>query len=596
MSSESKPKPSKEEYQQIQKRSLTQGDIFEPSATTVELSSTKQAASNDGDNTNTENEQRQTRLHSMSVDAFNDRLKTPWPNFSNHTFTKNLTHSLKISLYDSISQGLAGVTTANSIYHSSNKRRSHPQRGTRARGSIDRDNNQPLLSNDGDGSQSESPSKEQDAKNNDDKEKCTLFETALTSLGYMMSVTMLSTPFAVSSSGFSALIIMFAICIATLVTAIMLDELLDYYGNIVTNYSELVECILGEKAKLMCSIITIMELYIYAIAKFIFAGSLLYGIISNYIDDLALSNKDCIIIMTFVMMPLCHMTNLKPLSKLSGIGLCGIIITYIIVVIITITYQIDGKAATDISKDGLSGIENHFFTNGIKFGYGMGIIIAVFSFHTLMPNLKQGMKNPNDFRKIIYIVWMGVIPVLICIGFCGYLTFGNNTKDIITSNFTGVYSIIVLFLLIIKGGSSSANCMFPITLLVQGAIIRMECISGNNGNENSDNKNGQKSWKERVVRFVVPTVLVLIGLAIAVTVESFAFMSNLAGSICALSMTTIFPVFMYIAFILKVKNNGKTVENNMDYLKICVSVAALCLMVSLAVWNLLSLVYYGPSA
>ena len=114
-------------------------------------------------------------------------------------------------------------------------------------------------------------------------------------------------------------------------------------------------------------------------------------------------------------------------------------------------------------------------------------------------------------------------------------------------------------------------------------------VKQNNDSDECDSN----SSKERIVKFVVVTVEAIVGLLIAVSIQSFAFICNLAGSICTLQMTVVFPCVMYIIFILRVEQ--KKIDYY-GYVKIGITITVVIIMVILALWNLVSLMYLGPNA
>lgn len=125
------------------------------------------------------------------------------------------------------------------------------------------------------------------------------------------------------------------ICICTFLSASMLDELLNYYPH-VSNCSELVFIFFGAKGKTFCAMMRFIELYCYVMQSCAFGGSLLYSLDTPNawaINDMGkLSFKTSIILVSLAFLPLRQLTDLKPLAKLSGVGLFGVLSTYIIFV------------------------------------------------------------------------------------------------------------------------------------------------------------------------------------------------------------------------------------------------------------------------
>ena len=167
--------------------------------------------------------------------------------------------------------------------------------------------------------------------------KCTFSEALSNSLAYLMSIGMLSMPYTVKQGGFFIIIPMVMICLCTFITGLILDELLNHYKH-VTNYSELVYAILGKKGRYVSAMIAFAELFLYVMVIFIFAGNLLYTMLANFLNVYYLSKRECIIIMGILFTPLFQLTDLKPLAKLSWLGLCGVLTSYGIVYILFVKH------------------------------------------------------------------------------------------------------------------------------------------------------------------------------------------------------------------------------------------------------------------
>ena len=615
----------KEEYQKIKKRTLTEPwktssqDTGDKARGSIELESTDEKTNPQG--------QRQSQLHvqgrgvriqSLSVDMGRDSYQDTDQEYD---FLQALTTNLNESLAQGLNS-LAMIGTWNmhqsrvaklEIIDDSNNNNNNTDKKN-----LKNDNEKPLLA------ETNMKDKNNDTISNVELAKnCTFTETCLNTLQYMVGVVMLCMPYVVAVGGSVELLILIITSVCTLLSALMIDELLNYYNDI-DSYSDLVFRLFGVKGQFLCAILTFFELFLYLIATIVLGSDLLYTFdqsskwIMNNIADLTL--EECTIIWSLLMIPIVQVIDLKPLAKLSGVGLFGIIATYVFLVIICIEKQINGTAAIKFSNM-FTDFENDFFPSMTKSGYGTGVILSMFCVHTLVPTLKQGMQKPQQFRPIIYVVWISICPAILVVTVFGYVTWGSDSQAPITSNFSGIYGSLVFIVLGFKTASFAASCNLPIVLLIAGFIKQMKCvksiIGSPNGSQENQNKNihghgsemimekedeeeEEKSLKAKIVlkliRFGVPTVLLLIAFIISISLKSMAFVSNLAGSVCALSMSIIFPCVMYIKFLLKEKKYdlNDSMQIGMKYVHVVVAISVLVIVSLFAAWNLVSLYFEGP--
>ena len=99
--------------------------------------------------------------------------------------------------------------------------------------------------------------------------------------------------------------------------------------------------------------------------------------------------------------------DLKPLAAISAFGIVAILATFLLV------YAAAGVNSTSNNNQS-SGLT--FYTTFNEFGYGVGAIFTSFSSHTVIPNLKSSMRNPNEFRDVINVVWLIISCALTSVG------------------------------------------------------------------------------------------------------------------------------------------------------------------------------------
>ena len=607
----------KEEYQKIKKRTLTepyvdpkthktQNSIGERARGSIELESTPEPYVKG----------RGARIQSMSVDMGRN-------NYQNHNQEYDFLQTLTINLNQSLAQGLNSLAMVGA-WNMHESRIAKLKNGVNVKNGKNTNNNKnskneskkPLLAETNEAGSTDT-GKDSDSDSAADgvamAKKCTYIETCLNTLQYMIGIATLCLPYVVAFGGSIEILIWFVISICTLLSALMVDELCNYYSDI-NNYSDLVLQVFGIKGQLIGTVVTFFELFLYVVIGIVTGADLLYTFnetnewMLDNIGDLSLT--ECILIWGLILLPLMQIIDLKPLAKLSGLGLFGVIATYILLAIVCIEKQVNGTAAVPFD-DLFNNFENHFYTQVYKCGYGVGVIISIFCVHTLVPTLKSGMQKPKEFRSIIYLVWLSICPLMLMVTIAGYVAYGEDSDAPITSNFSGAYGPIVLVVLGFKVASLVPSCNLPVTLLLTGLIKQLKCVANVIGQDedeteikNKDNYNKEqseeKSWKAQIVlkliRFGVPTFLLILALILTICLKSMAFVSSLAGSVCALIMSIIFPCVMYIKYLTQIKkcDSSESMGVVMKYIHIIVAVSVLLIVCSFAGWNLVCLVYYGP--
>ena len=240
-----------------------------------------------------------------------------------------------------------------------------------------------------------------------------------------------------------------------------------------------------------------------------------------------------------------------------------------------------------------------FFTQFNEFGYGIGAIFACFSTHTVIPNLKGNMRNPDEFGGVIKVVWIVITTAMISIGAAGYIAYGNDCDEAVSSNFTGYFSYIASAVLLIKVWSVPALCLYPVTLIVESLVEK--CTNKNTNNNNNDN-DSQKENNENMIsklgekckKYTIRIVLVFVALVISLVLPSFSFMANILGSVCALAMAVIFPCLMYVIWKRQQKKIGKSeaLKKSTNFKMIC-AIVVLVILSIIGLWNVYFLLYYG---
>ena len=437
--------------------------------------------------------------------------------------------------------------------------------------------------------------------------KCTFGETLFNSLNYCYGAIILTTPYSMLQSGSCLAFELILINIATFYTVMLMKKMSIAYPQ-VPGYTEMAQATLGDKGRNIAAIALICELYFYVVLYVIFAGELLKS--SGYLTLFNLQKLEtknwCILITFFIILPTCYLNNLKPLSKMSAIGVSGIFIACILVIILFLI---------KISDNNTKYNETVFFTNAIGFGYGMGAAFGSYSFHPVVINMRKAMKEPEKIQYIIYITWaaVGLSQLIVSLG--GYIGYGDNVQETVSSNYPTVLAYMAPFLLMFKSLSLPALCLYPVVLLVLKWVRSYKTSkirdSNNSINNNNDNNDGisddgyQKVTDEETVdkeeeeeevkgflccksmnfdEFLIRTVLAFVALGVAIAIPGFSTICTLIGTIATMMLEITLPSIMYIGFMRKQK------ETEMIHLILCIGI--LVVFNGILVWNLVSLMFY----
>ncbi|XP_062214174.1 amino acid transporter ANT1-like [Phragmites australis] len=175
---------------------------------------------------------------------------------------------------------------------------------------------------------------------------------------------------------------------------------------------------------------------------------------------------------------------------------------------------------------------------GVPFAFGF----AVFCFEGFCMTLalEASMSNRSKFRSVLLQAIAGVTAVYLCFGVCGYLAYGDATKDIITLNLPNNWSTAaVKVALCIALALTFPIMMHPIHEIVEarlfapGGWLRKHCRGGGGG-------------VERAVLHA-SRVAVLVALsAIACFVPAFGSFASFVGSTVCATLSFVLPALFHL--------------------------------------------------
>ncbi|CAH2065825.1 unnamed protein product [Thlaspi arvense] len=156
-----------------------------------------------------------------------------------------------------------------------------------------------------------------------------------------------------------------------------------------------------------------------------------------------------------------------------------------------------------------------------------GVAVFCFEGFAMTLALEGSMRERQAFPKLLAKVLVGITFVYVLFGFCGYMAYGDETKDIITLNLPKNWSAIAIGLCV------GLKFTFPIMVHPLNEIIEQK-LKRNEWLQKHQYSNETGSVSKYVI-FTTRTLLVVGLAAIASLVQGFGTFASLVGStLCAL--------------------------------------------------------------
>ncbi|CAF1935296.1 hypothetical protein Bca4012_074507 [Brassica carinata] len=257
-----------------------------------------------------------------------------------------------------------------------------------------------------------------------------------------------------------------------------------------------------------------------SVAYLVFIGRNLSSIFSSY----GLTMVSFILILVPIEVALSWITSLSALSPFSIFAdICNIIAMCFVV-----KENVEMVVGGDFSFSDRTAIAST--VGGLPFAGG----VAVFCFEgfAMTLALEGSMRERESFPKLLGKVLAGITFVYVLFGFCGYMAYGDETKDIITLNLPNNWSAIAVQIGLCVGLTFTFPIMVhPLNEIIEQKLKRIECLQ-------KHRRHHHHHETSSVSKYVIFTtrMLLVVGLAgIASLVPGFGTFASLVGStVCAL--------------------------------------------------------------
>lgn len=371
-----------------------------------------------------------------------------------------------------------------------------------------------------------------------------------------------SLPFAVKSGGYWALVSMVLVAyICSYTGKILIDCLYDEcddeivymrpkFLNIKTSYSsrrtrirtsyvDIAADVWGSRIGAgLVNLAQNIELLMTCILYLVLCGDLFVGSFPN----IGLDHSSWTILSCMILVPCAFIKSLKFVSKLS---FCNALV-HILINMIIVVYCLTKVFDWDLSKVNVA-------MNICSFPISLGIIVFGYTSQIFLPAMEVNMVDRAKFDPMLYVTHFVAAAFKCLFGLVGFLTWQENTKEVITNNLpTQGLKIIVNIILIIK-----ALLSYPLPYYASVELLEASLFV----NQDATQTNHRK-FKTRAPFFAYSCYLadgdlkfwavllriglILFTLLLAIFIPHFAYLMALIGSITGTMLSLIWPCYFHL--------------------------------------------------
>uniref|UniRef100_A0A8C8BL33 Vesicular inhibitory amino acid transporter n=1 Tax=Otus sunia TaxID=257818 RepID=A0A8C8BL33_9STRI len=266
---------------------------------------------------------------------------------------------------------------------------------------------------------------------------------------------------------------------------------------------------------IVVNVTQVMELIMTCILYLVVSGNLLL----HSFPYVLVTEKTWSVIAFVTLLPCVFINTLKIVSKLSQ--LCSLVHFFIILVVMT--YCLTQIHQWSWAKFRLSIQFEDFLVS-------VGVIIFSYTSQIFLPTLEGNMKNPGEFRRMLNWTHFFACVLKTTFALTAFLTWGEETKEVITDNLPSFLQTLVNLCLLTKALLSYPLPFFAATEIVYTCISR-----GNHSN-----------YRSPLFALGVRGSFLLITLLMAMFIPHFALLMGLTGSVTGAAMTFLLPSLFHL--------------------------------------------------
>ncbi|XP_061482072.1 vesicular inhibitory amino acid transporter-like [Rhineura floridana] len=255
----------------------------------------------------------------------------------------------------------------------------------------------------------------------------------------------------------------------------------------------------------------VMELIMTCILYLVVSGNLL----SHSFPALPVTEKIWLVIACVGLLPCVFIKTLKVVSKLSL--LCSL--AHFVIIFVVITYCLTQTHRWSWSRFSLS-VEFESFLVSV------GVIIFSYTSQIFLPTLEGNMENPGKCGSMLNWTHFLACVFKTIFALTAFLTWGEETKEVITDNLPSSLQTLVNLCLLTKALLSYPLPFFAVTEILHDYI----------------------SWSHTsaCLPVILKSFLLLLTLLIAIAIPHFALLMGLTGSVTGGAVTFLLPSLFHL--------------------------------------------------
>ncbi|NXK25099.1 VIAAT protein, partial [Arenaria interpres] len=338
-------------------------------------------------------------------------------------------------------------------------------------------------------------------------------------------IFVLGLPYALLHSGYSGLFLIIlaaALCCYTgkILIACLYEEnedgqlvrVRDTYEDIANACCKKLSLRLGG---VFVNVTQVMELVMTCVLYLVVSGNLL----SHSFPYVPVTETTWSVIAFVTLLPCVFIKTLKIVSKLSQ--LCSLV--HLVIILVVMTYCLTQIHRWSWAKFRLSVEFEDFLVS-------VGVIIFSYTSQIFLPTLEGSMKNPGEFSSMLNWTHFFACVLKTTFALTAFLTWGEETKEVITDNLPSFLQTLVNLCLLTK-----ALLSYPLPFFAATEIV-YACISGGN----------HSNYSSPLFALGVRGSFLLVTLLMAMFIPHFALLMGLTGSVTGAAMTFLLPSLFHL--------------------------------------------------
>ncbi|XP_046842299.1 vesicular inhibitory amino acid transporter-like [Xenia sp. Carnegie-2017] len=265
---------------------------------------------------------------------------------------------------------------------------------------------------------------ESDEKDCEDENKSSHIQTFWNIFNANQGVAVLTMPFVVKCGGWLALLSIAGVAVISNYTnKILVSCLYDYNKNgeryrARSSYLEIGDAFSGRYGRTLVHFAQIFEQMSYCTLLLILSGSIL----EKSFPHMGLQRSDWTAVAAIMVLP---NVLLKSVTDVSWVSFLAVLIGQVVYTILT------GFCLWHLHRWETNAVPEFDIS---QYGVAVGIIVVSYASQPYMPAIEDSMTEPSRFPQVINVAYLAITGVKMGFGIIGFLTFQDQTKQVITRN------------------------------------------------------------------------------------------------------------------------------------------------------------------